>query len=184
MVIGRGGYVGMTAVEAGCTDIAAALDVDFMRAHGGPAGGVRAILSSANVPATAALETLDWQGTLPLTRRLPLPVAHRMFVIGDAAGYVEPFTGEGIAWALGAADAVVPFVVRAHTAGWDPLVAAQWLGAFERIVRRKQWWCRTLARALRYPPLTGVMVAALSRRPALAGPFLSHLTRDAGRRRR
>ena len=36
-----------------------------------------------------------------------------LFVLGDAAGYVEPFTGEGMAWAFAAAEAVVPLAIRA-----------------------------------------------------------------------
>jgi flavin-dependent dehydrogenase len=41
-----------------------------------------------------------------------------LFVIGDAAGYVEPFTGEGMAWALAAADGLAPLAARAVGA-WD-----------------------------------------------------------------
>jgi flavin-dependent dehydrogenase len=52
-----------------------------------------------------AFDPLDWLGTLPLTRRTPRPAGHRVLVVGDAAGYVEPFTGEGMAWALATASA-------------------------------------------------------------------------------
>ena len=45
----------------------------------------------------------QWRGTPPLTRRAPSLAAERVFVLGDAAGYVEPFTGEGMAWALASA---------------------------------------------------------------------------------
>jgi len=180
MVVGRGGYVGITDVENAGVNIAAALDVDFLRARGGPAGAVRAILASARVSATSALETLDWQGTVPLTRHVIAPVAHRVFVLGDAAGYIEPFTGEGMAWALSAADALVPLAVRA-TALWNSAIEQQWLDIYDRIVRSNQRRCRIVSRALRYPPLVSVMVASLRLQPALARPFLARAVHDPGR---
>ena len=36
-----------------------------------------------------------WSGTPPLTTVPRWNAAERLFVMGDAAGYVEPFTGEG-----------------------------------------------------------------------------------------
>lgn len=174
MAVGRGGYVGITAVEAPLVNIAAALDVDFLKAQGGPANAVRAILSSADIAASSALDALDWLGTVPLTRRTLTPAAHRIFVLGDAAGYVEPFTGEGMAWALSAADALVPLAVRA-IARWDDSVEPQWLTTYDTIVTQNQRWCRILARTLRHPSLVGIMVAALSHQPVLARPFLSRV---------
>ena len=178
MVVGRGGYVGITDVEEARINIAAAIDVEFLRAQGGPAGAVRAILNSARVPATTALDALDWQGTVPLTRHVLTPVAHRVFVLGDAAGYVEPFTGEGMAWALSAADALVPLAARA-IAGWDSAIEQQWLDTYDRMVRQNQRWCRIIARTLRYPPLVGLMVASLSLQPALARPLLARVAPGA-----
>jgi menaquinone-9 beta-reductase len=178
MAVGRGGYVGITDVEETRINIAAAIDVGFLRAQGGPAGAVRAILASAHIPATSALETLDWQGTVPLTRHLVRPAAHRVFVLGDAAGYVEPFTGEGMAWALSAADALVPLAARA-IAGWDSAIEREWVATYDRMVRQNQRWCRIIARALRYPPLVGLMVASLSLHPALARPLLARVASGA-----
>ena len=180
MVVGRGGYVGITAVEKARINIAAAFDVDFLKAQGGPAGAVRAILTSARVPATSALDALDWQGTVPLTRHVVRPVAHRVFVLGDAAGYIEPFTGEGMAWALSAADAIVPVAARA-VAGWDRAIEQQWLDAYDGTVRQNQRWCRIIARTLRDPSLVGAIVTSLRLQPALARPFLARILRAPGR---
>ena len=180
MVVGRGGYVGIADVEEARINVAAAFDVDFLKAQGGPAGAVRATLTSARVPATPALDALDWQGTVPLTRHVVRPVAHRVFVLGDAAGYVEPFTGEGMAWALSAADALVPLAARA-IADWDQSIEQQWLDTYDRMVRQNQRWCRIMARTLRYPSLVGVIVTSLRLQPALARPFLAHIVHQPGR---
>ena len=70
-------------------------------------------------------------GTIPLTRRLSRPAARGIFVLGDAAGYVEPFTGEGMAWAFAGAEAVVPFVIRA-TQSHERRLEREWIGAYAR----------------------------------------------------
>ena len=66
-----------------------------------------------------------WQGTAGLTRQTQPLAEERLFLLGDAAGYVEPFTGEGIAWALASAQAVAPLARRAMER-WDPQIARDW----------------------------------------------------------
>jgi len=171
MAVSDHGYVGVTAVENDLVNVAAALDVGYLKACGSPAAAVRAVLASAGVSASASLDRFDWQGTLPLTRRLLSPVAPGMFVLGDAAGYIEPFTGEGMAWALAAADAVVPLAICASR-GWSADIADQWRRTYDTLVRQEQSWCRGLARGLRHPRLVAFVVASLSRQPGLARPFL------------
>jgi flavin-dependent dehydrogenase len=113
-------------------------------------------------------------GTIPLTRRLSRPAARGVFVLGDAAGYVEPFTGEGMAWAFAGAEAVVPFVkraVRSHGHGLDH----DWIRAYARGIGRDQRWCRLVARLLRVPAIVTPIVTLLQRKPGLAGPVLAHM---------
>lgn len=43
---------------------------------------------------------LDWQSVTPLSRRAIPPVRGSLLLVGDAARVVEPFTGEGITYAL------------------------------------------------------------------------------------
>lgn len=174
MAIGRHGYAGMVEVEAGRVSVAAALDPGLLRHCNGAAPSVMALLAEAGVQAPpGALEAADWQGTLPLTRRTPRPVGWRLFVLGDAAGYVEPFTGEGMALAFAAAHAVVPFVQRGLTA-WSESLERDWLATQRKVVNREQRWCLALARLVRHPALTAAAVAALQHRPGLARPLLAH----------
>ena len=65
------------------------------------------------------------KGTAPLTRRTTPIAEERLFLLGDAAGYVEPFTGEGIAWALVAGLAVAPLAIRAAKQ-WHPSLGVDW----------------------------------------------------------
>ena len=65
---------------------------------------VAEILQQAQLPLPDGLVEAPWRGTPLLTRRSAHRAGTRIFALGDATGYVEPFTGEGMAWgnAIGA----------------------------------------------------------------------------------
>lgn len=176
MACGGGGYVGLVRVEAGRLDVAAAFDPARCVAAGGPGLMAKKILREAGLPPLPDLETAAWRGTPLLTRRAPRLAAERLFVLGDAAGYVEPFTGEGIAWALASASAVVPLALEAVTR-WDPALARRWAVAYREAVGGRQTLCRWLARLLRHPGLLHAVVHLLARAPFVAGPVVRRLNR-------
>ena len=101
MALGAGGYVGIVRVEDGSVNVAAAFDPALVRRWGTPAAAAREVLAEAGAPALEGLLDVQWHGTPGLTRRTRPLARDRLFYLGDAAGYVEPFTGEGIAWASG-----------------------------------------------------------------------------------
>lgn len=173
MACGQSGYVGIVRVEDGRLDVACALDAAAMRA-GGPGVAAAAIVDEAGLPPLPALAEAAWRGTPPLTRQAARLADERLFVLGDAAGYVEPFTGEGIAWALSSARAVVPLAVRA-VRRWQPELAEQWRAQYRAIVSRRQWTCRALASVLRRPYLIGTLIGLLARWPGLAAPVVRRL---------
>ncbi|WP_437221991.1 NAD(P)/FAD-dependent oxidoreductase [Planctomicrobium sp. SH661] len=129
-------------------NVAAAFDRDFIRNCGTPGAAASRILSESGFRSFSDLESAHWQGTPSLTRRLSVPASERVLVIGDAAGYVEPFTGEGIAWALASAQAVVPLVLRGVKC-WTPALQDEWASSLKRLLHRRQWMCRQLAFGLR-----------------------------------
>lgn len=171
MACGAGGYVGAVRLEDGRVDVAAALDVTFAQAHGGPAGAAAAIATAARWPWAGALAEAAWRGAPRLTRRRERVAGDGLFVVGDAAGYVEPFTGEGIAWAVAGGEAVVHPVVQALS-GQVGQASLLWAARHRAVVRRRQRLCRAVAWTLRRPRLTGAALAVLSRRPALVAPLL------------
>jgi flavin-dependent dehydrogenase len=175
MAVSRYGYAGAVAVEGGRVNIAAAVDPAFLKSCPSPALAVEQILDDAGVQHALPLGSIDWAGTPPLTRRLIDPAARGIFVIGDAAGYVEPFTGEGMAWAFAAAEAVVPFIVQSLRLE-DGRAERQWVARRARLLRRDQRWCRLLALSLRRSALVGPAVALLSRHPGAAAPFLARFS--------
>jgi flavin-dependent dehydrogenase len=167
MASGPGGYVGLVRLEDGQLDVAAALDPMFAKRAGGLGQAAQTILDRAGLPKVPGLPSLAWRGTPALTRRAPRLAAERVLVLGDAAGYIEPFTGEGMAWAIASAVAIVPVALRAARQ-WDRTIPAQWARIHRKIVDRRQTPCRWMSRVLRYPTLTNVLVLLLSHAPGLA----------------
>lgn len=176
MATARGGYVGLVRVEDSRLDVAAAFDIAFVKSAGGLGCAAVAILREIGWPVPAGLAQRTWKGTPELTRR-PLKLAdHRYFVVGDAAGYVEPFTGEGMAWAVMSAALLAPIAARAARS-WDERLAREWEATYPGVVGRRQLVCRIVSRVLRSPPLTRLAVHALRQLPILSRPVVSALNR-------
>jgi 2-polyprenyl-6-methoxyphenol hydroxylase-like FAD-dependent oxidoreductase len=176
MAVGRHGYVGLVRVEEGRLNIAGALTLEFVKAAGSPAAALGAVVEEAGFPAIGSLSQEDWQGTIAISRRSPRTAGRRVLLLGDAAGYVEPFTGEGIAWAFAAAVAVDPFVARG-LACWNETLERDWQNALRRLVRRRQYWCRLLALASRHPLAARIALGAVSLFPSIAQPVIRHVNR-------
>lgn len=177
MASGAGGYVGLVRLEDGHLDVACALDREAMREAGGPGILAEKILAEVKLPVPEGLLTAAWRGTPPLTRRRKV-AGQRIIVLGDAAGYLEPFTGEGMAWALASAVAVTPLALEA-SANWRPEFAIQWAKRQRQIVGRKQRVCRLAGAILRRPLLAGLVSRMLAVAPWLAKPLLSEINRPA-----
>jgi flavin-dependent dehydrogenase len=123
------------------------------------------------MPAIPDLGALAWKGTPPLTCRTFPVAAERVFLVGDAAGYIEPFTGEGMAWALASGAAVASVATRA-AADWQPALIREWSRLFSRIVRRRQWICRGMAIVLRSRWLSTGAMRMCAWSPRLAAPLI------------
>lgn len=176
MAVGRGGYVGLVRDEAGRLNLAAAFDAEFVREARGLGPAAALVLGEAGLPAISHLESLPWHGTPALTRKPQRIGGHRWFAVGDATGYVEPFTGEGMTWAISSGIALAPIVRRAAISAWNPHYELDWRRVHSRLVGRNQGVCRTMAWALRQPWLCGSTVAALACLPQLATPVLRRLS--------
>jgi 2-polyprenyl-6-methoxyphenol hydroxylase-like FAD-dependent oxidoreductase len=176
MACGGRGYLGMVRLEDGRLDLAAALDPALVRDVGSLGGAAAAILREVGWPAVPGVETLPWRGTPRLTRNAPVRAADGIFLLGDAAGYVEPFTGEGMAWALASGVAVAPLAKRAARRP-DPALAAEWEAVYRRTVAARQVACRAVADVLRRPGLARAVIRVLTCVPSIATPVLNHLNR-------
>jgi flavin-dependent dehydrogenase len=159
MAVGRGGYVGLARVEGGQLNIAAAMDAPYLKSCEDPAQAVGQLLDQCGYPKPQQLGAANWQGTSALTTRLIQPVGRRVFILGDAAGYIEPFTGEGMTWALATGAAIAPLVQRAQSS-WNSSIEQDWLDLYRKLVGRRQRWCKQLAWLLRRPRLANFTLRA------------------------
>jgi flavin-dependent dehydrogenase len=149
MSIAQHGYVGQVRLDNQRLLVAAALDRDVLRSRSiGEA--VAMILGQRGEPIRESLLAVEWHAAPPLTRKPPNIAGERWFAVGDSAGYVEPFTGDGMAAALETGVAVTPWLAAAQRT-WTRTLAATWTDEHRRIVGRRQWLCRGLAWALRRP---------------------------------
>jgi flavin-dependent dehydrogenase len=108
----------------------------------------------------------SWRTITPLART-PIAVAHpALFFVGDAARVVEPFTGEGIYYALAsgglAADAIISFRNgRSQTS-----VAADYAAAHHQLYQGRLWINRLARLAVVSPRLTSAIMELLRFQPA------------------
>jgi 2-polyprenyl-6-methoxyphenol hydroxylase-like FAD-dependent oxidoreductase len=163
MACGAAGYVGLVRLEDGRLNVAAAFDAPALKAAHAPGVAASRVLTEVGWPVPAELPDRPWRGTPALTRRLGRPSGERVLAVGDAAGYVEPFTGEGMAWALASGLAVVPLALRVAR-GWRPALADVWASG-RRAAARRQRLCRTVAWLLRRPRLARRVFGLLGRVP-------------------
>ena len=164
MLTDRAGYLGVATLEDGRVDLAAALHPERTRIGGGPAATCGRMLRAARLPGLAeAADTAKWRGTPSLTRRRRCVAAGRVCCIGDAGGYVEPFTGEGMSWGMEAAVAVAPFI-EAVIGGGD---ARAWNRAHARLLSGRRRRCRTVSFAIRHPRVAMPVMRLLGRLPRI-----------------
>lgn len=150
MHAGPGGYVGLVRWADGRTHLAAALSPEAARGTGGPVALIARILNSTGQAVPGDLAGLH--GTAYLTRHRKALGAHRVLTLGDACSYIEPFTGEGIAWALKSAEAVVALLPPVG-APWPEDLPDRWLELHRQVVARSQWLCRVLRPMMHRPTL-------------------------------
>lgn len=168
MASSQGGYVGVVQLEDGDFDIACAFDRDFVKANGDPGKAAATIFRKAKMP-SIPFENSSWRGTPALTQSITPKAAARIFVIGDAAGYTEPFTGEGIGWALSSALLLAPILRDAITTDPGNLESkyTQWEATHKRLFAARHSTSLTIANLLRWQYLPEMVSLAVSSNKSL-----------------
>ena len=164
MSVHEGGYIGAVRLANGRIDIAAAAHPSVIRGAGGVAPLAAQWLAS-HVSATTKFAGEQWRGTPFLTRRRMQLAYEDVLVAGDASGYVEPFTGEGMSWALATGSAAgnhasAMILASASSKEW-PIIA-------NRIVRSSRMRCLMTAHLLRHARLLRTGIRAAHFFPSLA----------------
>jgi len=121
---------------------------DALVVGAGPAGSVSAALLARRGWRVLLVEKSDWP---------------RDKACGGCV--VEPFTGEGISWAIRGAVEAARLLPR-HAADWHDGLIAAWQQRYETAVRSRQRWCRRLRALLQRPLLAAGCLAAARCWPA------------------
>jgi flavin-dependent dehydrogenase len=111
-------------------------------------------------------------GAGPLRQRSSRRVAGRVLLVGDASGYVDALTGEGIALGLAHAAAAVDAIASGDLASYE----REW----RRISRRYQVLTHALLSASSVPPLRRALVPLAERLPGVFSAAVNELARRPG----
>jgi flavin-dependent dehydrogenase len=111
----------------------------------------------------------DVRGAGPLRQRTGARVAGRVLLVGDAAGYVDALTGEGIAVAVASAQALVECLVAGRPEDYER--------AWRRVSRRSRWLTSSLLWAGNRGATRPLIVPAAVRLPAVFGAAVHQLAR-------
>lgn len=123
----------------------------------------------ARFPGLTLGEPIDQiRGAGPFAVHPASPHVGRLLLVGDAAGYLDAITGEGITLGIAGAHAVVDSIVAG--------TPERWPAAHRRIARRHVAFTTLLLWIARRPALRHRVVAALARNPVAFGTCLGFNT--------
>jgi flavin-dependent dehydrogenase len=176
-----GSYLGLDPLADGRLNAGLVVDGEVVaQAARAQDGAARLLAAAAASPALArrfAGAEVDGEVRLlaPMRTRVRAVVAERALLVGDAAGFVDPLTGEGIHLAIAGGE----LAARAATAALhqaDPRAAlAGYARAHARLVRAKRWFHPLLQALLRHPAWADHVGRRLRGDPAAARRLLAVL---------
>lgn len=170
MHVGRRGYVGVAPVGDGMLSLG--LVMPLPRGRLGPTGpALQAALR--DFPALAArlgdcAEMGPVKGVGPLAHGVRASGGPGFALVGDAAGFLDPFTGEGVFRALRGAEILAPIVDAALRDGRDPVqVGPEYERARRAAFGAKERLTALIQVFVHLPALMNLAVDRLRRRPGL-----------------
>jgi geranylgeranyl reductase family protein len=166
MHVGPGWYVGLAPLAGGRLNVGMALP---MNGHSGLSTARERFQSAIDgIPAVAERlrgrkRLTPIRGASPIGHRVARAAGPGWMLVGDAAGFIDPFTGEGIYRALRSARAAAEALARGDAGAEDRYVAAR-RGAFAA-KDALTWLVQGMLAA---PPLMGYALRRLAARPDAA----------------
>ena len=119
----------------------------------------------------------SWRTITPL-RRTPILAGHgSLFLVGDAARVVEPFTGEGIYYALASAELAARAILFQCNGQGTEEVSAAYSAAHQQLYRGRLWINRLARTAVLSPRLGSAFLALVGIHPALLRGLTKRIVR-------
>lgn len=171
-VFDDGAYAGLNPIAPGLMNVSMVCDpealravpvVEFINEHIARSPHLSALVEPLPADARPGV-------TFPTNARVRSAATHDAALVGDASGYIDPLTGEGIYAALWTAEALV----NSASQGWSDLPAALARYARHRAQRQrsKAVLCELFQYVIRRPALANSILGLLSRRQAVADSFI------------
>jgi geranylgeranyl reductase family protein len=172
MHVGRGYYIGLAPLAGGRLNVGMALPLDGDRQSAEERfGAAIASLPAVGERLRGSRRVTPIRGASPIAHRVRSPAGRGWMLVGDAAGFIDPFTGEGIYRALRSARAAA----EALQAGLDEGAAGRYRAARQQAFAAKDALTWTIQGMLAAPPLMGYALRRLAARPQLAARLGSAL---------
>jgi len=162
----EGGYAGLGPVEGARLDLALIARVDALNACG---NSPQRLFEERMLQNPLLKERLGndspcsaWKTIGPLRFNVRKAASHGAMFLGDAAGTIDPFSGEGMSNALHGAKLALPFVLGALASGGLTEAAARawnsgWRDAFVPVSRR----ARLIGRLFQHPRPSSIAMGLL-----------------------
>ena len=109
----------------------------------------------------------SWRTITPLTREPISPAQPSLFFVGDSARVVEPFTGEGIYYALASGELAAKAIALQREGGDAADVAVAYSAAHAQLYRGRLWINRLARSAVLSPRIGSAFVSIARFQPAL-----------------
>jgi menaquinone-9 beta-reductase len=172
MHVSREGYAGLAPLSGGLLNVGLVMPMRRAQSANGTPAAARFEAFARSFRGVA--EVLDGaervtpvRGVGPIGTRVKRVSGPGYMLVGDAAGFFDPFTGEGVYKALRGAEIAAGVALKALESG-D--LSARSLHAYTRERRREFWakdtFCRLVQVFVNAPPLMNYVTTRLARRDA------------------
>lgn len=163
----RGGYGGCNNIENGLYNLCFIADAEDVRRRGSDAERVMREVVFTNNRAAKVLENVSIESewlAVPIERygRGDLVPAEGLLTVGDAAAFIDPFTGSGILLALESARIAAAAVAESFAADRDlETLAAEYQLQYSKAFDARLRVCRVLRHAASMPFLADATISVL-----------------------
>ena len=119
----------------------------------------------------------SWRTITPLTREPISPGQPGLFLVGDAARVVEPFTGEGIYYALASGELAARAIILRRDGGSAEDVAIAYSAAHAELYRGRLWINRLARAAVLSPRVASAFLKVARFQPAILRSLTAKIVR-------
>ena len=176
----NGGYGGCSQVEDGLLNICFIAETEIVKQFGGDGGLLMREVVCRNRRAAHALRDAEpvkpWLA-VPISKfgRAELVPANGLLTIGDAAAFIDPFTGSGILLALESARIASKAIIEGFTDRFDrEKIAADYQANYLKAFERRLRICSLLRNAAFSPSIAEPAISLLN----ISGQFRRFIARS------